>query len=574
VTAVQTIIRAAGRRRGNLPLTRGGGEAAVTKLDMTPGAQIPRTDVGPQTAVTQLLSSAAYRDTELKALTDLEGVKAKEGKFALFRPSVGEAFSRAVIDRTLRPKRLPLVPSFGTDTRMVVEHCLAAEELRHARDRKLTLVTLLSGVLFLPGALLWLVAFQGRAYFKKHNPAREGFYGTLLLLAVAGLALLLALRPPVHGLWALYFRVMMLAPVAGWFFAKRICLSSTEDLRARWGGLVDGSALAATVPKAVPRDDLDKRATELRASLERLTAEQETNIQHYAGSKGILGAGMRWGVWEVVEDLRPAEGHADFRAFHPWDLTRRITERLGGLGQSEVAGGAMPHVSVQQWVVVDIPEAADEIGRPSGAEMDGYRMRDFAIQSIANRQSLGTDTRHRLAAQFVLHKGQLVASVLINVTVLSNTLRVSVSGYALGPLAGVFGAKPKPKEINVPKTGKFWEERTVQLPLVDNDEVVRQAVRAPFMHLPTLLMWLGGSVTLPEPFSLRAAWADRTWTSRFKSDDVIYGATPVVNAVLAATVEFLEEHDINVERFTSRASILMSEMQGVRAFRADNYDAG
>lgn len=146
----------------------------MTKLDMTPGAQIPRTDVGPQTAVTQLLSSAAYRDTELKALTDLEGVKAKEGKFALFRPSVGEAFSRAVIDRTLRPKRLPLVPSFGTDTRMVVEHCLAAEELRHARDRKLTLVTLLSGVLFLPGALLWLVAFQGRAYFKKHKPGPRG----------------------------------------------------------------------------------------------------------------------------------------------------------------------------------------------------------------------------------------------------------------------------------------------------------------------------------------------------------------------------------------------------------------
>lgn len=34
----------------------------MSKLDMTPGAQIPRTDAGPQTAVTQALSSAAYRD--------------------------------------------------------------------------------------------------------------------------------------------------------------------------------------------------------------------------------------------------------------------------------------------------------------------------------------------------------------------------------------------------------------------------------------------------------------------------------------------------------------------------------
>ncbi|MFD0568849.1 hypothetical protein ACFQ0T_05555 [Kitasatospora gansuensis] len=144
----------------------------MTKLDMTPGAQIPRTDVGPQTAVTQLLSSAAYRDTEVEAIAALEGVKLKEGKFfKLFRPSTGEAFTRAVLDRTLGKGRLPLVPSFGTDTRMVVEHCLAAQELRDARDRELMVVTMLTGVLFLPGTLIWLAVFYGRAYFKKTSPA-------------------------------------------------------------------------------------------------------------------------------------------------------------------------------------------------------------------------------------------------------------------------------------------------------------------------------------------------------------------------------------------------------------------
>ncbi|MFD0568851.1 hypothetical protein ACFQ0T_05565 [Kitasatospora gansuensis] len=264
----------------------------------------------------------------------------------------------------------------------------------------------------------------------------------------------------------------------------------------------------------------------------------------------------------------------DFRAFHPWDLARSITTRLGTLSQSEVAGGGMPHVSVQQWLVVDIPEGADEIGRPSGPDMDNYRMRDFALQAIANRQTLGTDSRHRTSAQLVLHKGQLVSTVLIGVTVMNNTLRVSVSGHALGPLHGLFGAKPKPKELKVPKTGKFWEERTVILPLVNNDDVVRQALRAPFHKFPTLLSWLGGGVSLPEPFSLRGAWADRTWTSRFKSDDVLFSATPVVNAVMAATVEFLAEHDVNVDRFNSRIGILRSEMQGSRPFKADNYDAG
>ncbi|MER5863639.1 hypothetical protein [Kitasatospora sp. NPDC002040] len=547
----------------------------MTKLDMTPGAQIPRTDVGPQTAVTQLLSSAAYRDTEVEALAALEGVKLKEGKFfKLFRPSTGEAFTRAVLDRTIGKGRNPLVPSFGTDTRMVVEHCLAAQELRDARDRQLMVVTLLTGVLFLPGALIWLAVFYGRAFFRKKSPGRQGFFNTLLVLVAVAVAAVLALWPPIAGPFGLYFRVMALAPVLGWYLAKRISLRSTIQLRERWGGLIDGSALAATVPKAVPRDDLDKKATELRASLERLTVEQETNIHHYAGAKGLLGAGMRWGDWQVVEELRPAEGQADFRAFHPWDLARRITARLGTLGQSEVSGGGMPHMAVQQWLVVDIPEGADEIGRPGGPDMDGYRMRDFALQAIANRQTLGTDSRHRTSAQLVLHKGQLVSTVLIGVTVMNNTLRVSVSGHALGPLHSLFGAKPKPKEIKVPKTGKFWEERTVVLPLVNNDEVVRQALRAPFLKLPTLLTWLGGSVSLPEPFSLRGAWADRTWTSRFKSDDVLFSATPVVNAVMAATLEFLAEHDVNIDRFTNRIGILRSEMQGVRPFKADSVDAG
>ncbi|MCU7821519.1 hypothetical protein [Kitasatospora sp. DSM 101779] len=546
----------------------------MTQLDMTPGAQVPRTDVGPQTAVTSALSSAAYRDGSFRELEEKLGAKLKNGRFELFRPSAGEAFSRAVIDRTLPAKRNPMVPSFGTDVRMVVEHCLAANDLRSARDRQLALVTVVCGLLFLPGALVWLAAFQVRAQLKKTHPAREGFYGTLALAAACGLALLFAIRPPVDGPWSLYFRLMMLAPVVGWFVARRICLRSTIDLRTRWQSLLEGGAVAATVPQAVPRDDLDRKATDLRASLERLTAEQETNIHHYAGRKGLLGAGMRWVAVEMNEDLRPAAGHADFRTFHRWDLARKIAERLGSVAASEVPGGDMPHVSVAHWVVQDIPEGADEIGRPSTPEMDGYRMRDFGIQQIANRQTIGTDTDTNVAAQLVLHNGQVVATVTVKITVLGRNLRVSVYGHALGPLNGLFTTKPKPKEKNVPKTGKFWEEKTIVLPLIDDDEVVRQAVRAPFHKIPGLLNWLGGSLTLPEPFCLRQAWTDKTWDSRAKSDSVLYSAQPIFNMVQTATIDFLAEHDVDVERFTNRANISRSENQAVRPFKADAYDAG
>lgn len=89
----------------------------MSKLDMTPGAQIPRTDAGPQTAVTQALSSAAYRDGSVDDFVKnvQPELPRKKGRFDLFEPNLGEAFSKAVIARTLGAARKPIVPSFGTD---------------------------------------------------------------------------------------------------------------------------------------------------------------------------------------------------------------------------------------------------------------------------------------------------------------------------------------------------------------------------------------------------------------------------------------------------------------------------
>ncbi|RKE18067.1 hypothetical protein [Streptomyces sp. TLI_171] len=546
----------------------------MTQLDMTPGAQVPRTDIGHQTAVTQAFSSAAYRTGEYTELGALDGITVKKGKFALFRPSAGEAFGRAMIDRTLGAGRKPLVPSHGVDVRMVVEHCLAAQDLREARDRRLSGISVLCGLLFLPGTLVWLAAYQARAWLgTKKSAARDGFVGTLALLLAVGLALLLLIRPPVGGLLGLYCRIVMLGPVLGWYLAKRTVTASVMQQRARWGDLVGGSPVAAVVPKAVPKDHLDKKANLLKASLDRLTTEQTTNIQHYAGPKGILGIGTRWAEWSLREDLRPAEGHPDFRTFHVWDIARRITDRLGALSGSEVPNGGLPKPLITQWVVLAIGEGADEIERPTGADMDGDRMRDFAVQELASKQSVGTGTRHRTAVQFVLHNGQLVTTMVIDIMVLSHSLQVHVTAHALGPVNGYFTGKPKVPEKDIAKTVRFWETRTVQLPIVTDDEVVRQAVRAPFHKIPTLLKWLGGSVAFPEPFCLRQAWASPVWADRFKTDDAIYVPTPVVGIIHAAVVEFLDEHDVATDRITNRSNILRSEMQGSRPYRADRYDA-
>lgn len=538
------------------------------------GPQVLRTDPSPSSGATTSLSSMAYRDGDFKQLVDLHPeTKSKPGRIKLLSPNLGEAFCEAVIARTLGAKRKPIVPSYGLQPRIVVEHCLEAEDVRHRRDKQLTLVALVFGLLFLPGTLLWLVVFE----LSRRAPAKNReLYQNLGLVVVVLIAGLLAWRPgSVTGFWGLYLRVMTIVPLVGWYLARRICLNTAQKLRDRWNGLLEGTAVGPTVPGAVPKGPDDHKAENQRLRLAELLAEQDTNIGHYAGSKGILGIGPRWASWSLAEQLTPAEGHQEIRPFHNFDLIRKIEEHLHRLGRSAVAEGGIPGVRVDHWVLLPIGEGADEIARPSGPDMDGHRMRQVAVADLANKQTFGEGPRHYLGAQFVLWNGQLIVTLMANVSVLHDTLRIEVTGHALGPLPALFGTKAKPPERTVSKRGKFWEEVTVTLPIVDNAEVVRLATRAPFTWpwSATLLNWLGGSVTLPEPFGIRSAWVTRPWTHRFMADDAIRVATPFLRACHAATMELLADHDVNLDRFQARSQLLSTEVQGVRPFKADVYEA-
>lgn len=139
------------------------------------GPQVPRTDDGGQTA-TFALASAAYRDTEaeeiLKANSEWHKSSVSKPRIKLFRPNLGEAYSRAIIDRMLGPKRAPLIQSFGTQPQVVVEHSLAAHRIRRDRDNWLSAVMVLCGLLFLPGLLIWLLVFQIRTTVARREDKR------------------------------------------------------------------------------------------------------------------------------------------------------------------------------------------------------------------------------------------------------------------------------------------------------------------------------------------------------------------------------------------------------------------
>ena len=540
------------------------------------GPQVPRSGDHSQTA-TFALASAAYRDNPVadikKADNEWHQSDVKPGRLKLFRPNLGEAFSRAVVDRTLGGARKPLIQSFGTEPQVVVEHCLAANRIRRERDNKLTAVMVLCGLLFLPGLLVWLLVFQIRTTIAKAENKQAGALGTTLLVAVGALAVIFMIRMPFTGFWAWYARAAVVLPVVGWFWAKQICESTATDLRERWGSLLSGSSIGARVPEAVPTGPGETAAEQLRQSFAKLSAEQQSNSVFYAGPKGILGMGTRWGSWQLAEDLAPADAGREIHPFRSWDVIRSIHDQLRMLERGPLNTGGFPTPSIRHWIVTPIGENAKEVARPGGTDVEAYTVKSHAIQDICNKQQFGAGDRHYLGVQWTLWDGQLVITMLITVTVLHETLRIEVTGHALGPVNSLFTTKPEAPVKEVAKSFKPWENRTVKLPLVNTDEVVRLTVRAPLTWYPPLLNWLGGTIGLPEPFGLRHAWADQPWRHRFMADDALRAATPVLRVVHAAAIRVLQENGVDTEKFGVRSSFLSTQVQDVAPRKADVYDA-
>ncbi|RAJ60613.1 hypothetical protein K378_04426 [Streptomyces sp. Amel2xB2] len=549
-------------------------EGIEAASDFTPGAQVPLSGSGGQTAATQALASAAYRDGGFeKFLKANEGASLKPPRLSLFEPNLGEAFSRAVQVRLLGGARGALIQSFGIEPQTVVEHCLAATRIRKDRDTKLTVIMVIFGLLFLPGTLLWLLAFQLRRMIAGAQDKRMGAFGMAAMVALGGLAVLFMLKLPFDGLLAYYLRGMLIAPVIGWLWAKQVCERTAKMLRGQWEQLLGGGGLGAKIPEAVPQDPGDAGAERIRLGLAKLRAEQASNLVYYAGPKGILGMGTRWGSWQLAEELVPKDPESEINPFRSWDVVRAIYDQLRMLERSPLHTGGFPKPSVRHWIVSPIAEGASSVSRPEGQEVEGYRIKDFEIQRICNEQQFGSGNRHYLGVQFVLWDGQLVITLMITVTVLHHTLRIEVTGHALGPVNGLFFDKPKAKTKTVSKGVKFWETKTVNQPLVETQEVVRLAARAPLTWFPPVLDFLGGKMTLPEPFGLRHAWADKPWRHRFMADDALRAATPVLRVVHAAALRVLEENGCNTDQFGARSNALSGSIPAVEPKKADVYDA-
>ncbi|MEO3756479.1 hypothetical protein [Streptomyces sp. B6B3] len=547
-------------------------KSAGVDFDFAPGAQVPLSGADSQSGISQAIASAAYRDVAPDAIRDAnDAAKVKPGRFSLLEPNLGEAFTRAIEVRMLDEGRKPLIQSFGIEPQTVVEQCLAAKRIRKQRDRRLTVVMAVFGVLFLPGVAIWLGLFQLRRTIAGSQDRRAGAFGMAGLVAIVVLIGLLLLRAPFGGILQLYAWLMLPAPIIGWFWAKQICERTAANLRAHWADLVGGGGAGARIPEAVPQNPNDAEAERLRVGLAKLSAEQNSNLIYYAGPKGILGMGARWGAWHLAEDLHPRDPGRDIDPFRSWDVARAIHDQLRLLERGPLHTGGFPTPSMVHWVVRHVGDAGS-VSRPDGPTADGYSISNIEVQRICNEDQLGAGDRHYLGTQFVLWGGQLVVTMMIQVTVLHHTLRIDVTGHALGPVHGFFSKGPEAKKKKVRHPVKFWQQVERPDALVDTKEVVRLAARAPLTWFPKRLDAFGGTLELPEPFGLRHTWATKPWNHRFMVDDIMRIATPVLRVAHAAAFRVLEENGVDITRFDARSQALGGQVQGPDPRKADEYN--
>ncbi|WP_049570027.1 hypothetical protein [Streptomyces sp. SBT349] len=551
-------------------LRRGAG----VEFDFAPGAQVPLSAAGSgKTGVSHAIASVAYRDVPPADICGPnEAAKVKAGKFSLLEPNLGEAFTRAVEVRMLGDGRKPIVQSFGAEPQTVVEHSLAAKRIRKQRDRRLTIIMIVFGLLFLPGVLIWLGLFQLRRTIAGAQDRRAGAFGMAALVLVAVLAVFLVLRLPVSGVLQLYVWSMLPAPIIGWYWAKQICERTAKNLRAHWTDLLGGGGGGAVIPEAVPQNPNDAEAERLRVGLAKLAAEQNSNLIHYAGTDGILGIGVRWGSWQLAEELRPKDPKREIDPFRSWDVARAMGDQLRMLERGPLHTGGFPAPSITHWVVRHVGNGADAISRPEGPNSEGYSFSAIEVQRICNEQQFNSGDRHYLGVQFVLWDGELVITMMITVTVLHHTLRIEVTAHALGPIHGFFRKGPDTKKKKIRSASKPWKMEEQPLPLVDAKEVVRLAARAPLTWFPAQLDKYGGTLSLPEPFGLRHTWATKPWKHRFMADDALRAATPVLRVAHAAAVRVLDEHGVDVSAFESRSQVLGGAVQGAEPRKADEYN--
>ncbi|QMU71457.1 hypothetical protein [Streptacidiphilus sp. P02-A3a] len=374
------------------------------------------------------------------------------------------SFARTVVERLLGDPFGAVAASPGVDLRPVARHCLAARELRFRRDLKLLAVW--TGIALI--APLWLLlagvvlgVLSGRI---TDGPGRRGRPGpddrgrggpdvsasvrwiviTAVPLAVA--VVLLGIGLSVLGLpglqrWLLgaylYGVPAVLALGVGLFAAHRVVAQEELDLDERLRTTLRRSNFQ---PEATPQPA--PAASWVEDRLDAVAEAQQGNVTIYSGWSPFMGFSAPTSTWSLAIPLLPAShplgaGPGRLIDFDAWDLVEQIRSCWQKLAEHQPEHEASERLSglvVQDRVFVHgatiggdprfVPEAGSLL-----TTLEPEQVKQIALNPTGS-------ARHWLTGYLPLWGGDVVSSLLLNISVSGQTVHVRWSRHILGPVRG------------------------------------------------------------------------------------------------------------------------------------------
>ena len=398
-----------GKGRSSGCVRRWGRQWRTTDSTSVPGRRSRSRAPPGQTAATHALASAAYRDSaDRRHPQGQQRVAQVRGEEAASCRSSSRTWAR----RSPGPCRCGMLGGARKRAHPVLRHRAADRSSstawrRPASARSATpgspCVMVLFGLLFLPGLLLWLLVFQlrrtiaGRAG-QAGGRARHGRCWS----ALGGLAVIFLIKLPFTGFWALL-------PARHARRPGRRLAAGQADLRAHGEGPARPLGQPAGRRRRRRQDPRggarqprrDARAEQLRQGLAKLAAEQQSNSVFYAGPKGILGMGTRWGSWQLAEELvsKDADARRSTRSAAGTSSARSTTS-CACWSAARCTPAASPS---RRYGTGSSPRSARAPRRspgPRARTSRRYQIKDHEIQRICNEQQFGSGNRHYLGVQF------------------------------------------------------------------------------------------------------------------------------------------------------------------------------
>jgi hypothetical protein len=506
-----------------------------------------------------------------------------------------ERFAEEVVSGMLSGDLRAVAPSVGFDLRPVLLHCLAARRQRYVRDGTMVVIgavalilaplwTVLSLALLVPlgGSIAQAVNAGGRFRTRAVMAAvTMVLIPCLLAVSITALASV-AEESEEEGMpgwvsgwpWLALPFLLLLYGAAAWDLLKTRQVLVSQLVRAEFRG--------DSAPRPGPRDEW------LEPMLSAIDQSQHGNVTVYSGFTPFVGHGRKVAGWSfALPTLRRGGTDREAVALDVLELIEHVRNRLRSIGPRQPDQPRQPQESEE-------PGQPEEPGEHAPDRLDaltlvdrvfvtgealGSQERFLPRRDLPPRQNLAPEeiheiatqpsgiARHYLCAEVPSWGGEVVASTFLNFSTDGRLLYLQCDRAVLEPLWRQY--RDVDRLTATPPAGQL-----ARLLLRAAGELPRTVFRAPGRVLRAdlwgwqhrrRLNWTRFLAQSDLGYDYGAVFSVRQFAvgggprNYFQGTDAAKHLKIVERHVLAAVLDFLEEHEVDTTEFTSRQTMILNQ---------------